>query len=306
MKKILSAEALNQIIKVVACRYESRFQKKITLRKTKELSNKFKKAYSEEGLVYNLSKSGKLNYFFNYKIQFRGDFEEDFLIVDNVFCIENKSHRAKFFSELKKVGLQAKEASKVKRMLIEVDEKDSTLNEHFSKLGKLTSIELIGQVSQSLVIINKIISAEKVKFSRLKKEDVNKLISLDFKSHASDKSSRMNEIFSKPGARKQAQKFYGGMLKNKSMFVAKVGKKLAGNIGFFVDKKNQIGLVACVFVANEFKGMGLSKHLYLKLLNEFKNLGLKYYIGGTTTKGVLALGEKIGRRPISYVYVTKI
>ena len=106
----------------------------------------------------------------------------------------------------------------------------------------------------------------------------------------------MREIFMKPDGKKGMRRFYAHMFKNKTCIVAKESKKIAGSICFFIDKKNQYGLVASIFVARDFQGMGVSKILYLKLLEEFFKRKLQYYIGSSTTQRVLFLSEKMRRK----------
>ncbi|MBY0415956.1 MAG: GNAT family N-acetyltransferase [Bdellovibrionales bacterium] len=278
----------------------------MSLRKKKSWIKDLEAAYLEERLVVK-SNQKKLQYFIQFKKAFFGEFKEHFFHVTECFCQDDKKSRSAFYKEIKRLSLVMKKTEKIKRMAITVDVDDVVSREFFSKLGILTYTELVGDTKKSLKLLEKSISVNKsIKISKLKKEEINPLSKLDQASHIADKTSRMRGIFMKPDALKEMRNFYKMLLKNNACFVAKVDKKLAGNIGFFVDKKNKFGLIACIFVANDFKGRGVSKILYKTVLEEFKKRKLSHFIGASTTTGVLKLATQIGRKPSRHVYLVKI
>lgn len=301
---VLSDSQLDKIIHVHIVRFEKTFQKKMSLKLLKELRKYLLEKQKEEALRFKFSEN-KLMYFFYFKKQFMGEFQENFFQVTHCFCVAEKKARQAFYREIKKSALKMKKAEGVKRMSIVLDRDDSISKSYYGQLGNLTFIELVGKTTKSLSLL-KGVSSKTVKISKMQSRDVNKLINLDLASHLADKTSRMRTIFMKPDAKKQMRMFYKGLLKRKSCFVAREKKKLAGNIGYFVDEKNNHGLIACIFVANEFKGKGISKLLYKTVLNEFKKKKLNFYIGGTTTVGVLEVAKKIGRVESKSIYLVKI
>ncbi|MBC7712730.1 MAG: GNAT family N-acetyltransferase [Rhizobacter sp.] len=250
---------------------------------------------------------GKLDFFFQFKLSFMGEFEEEFFHVTSCYCDNNPKARSKFYKAVKLAALDFQKLYKTKRMAIDISFDDAISKKHFSKDGLLTYIELVGNTKFGLKALDKICAEKSAfKFSRMQKKDMNKLMELDLESHILDKTSRMRKIFMKKNARKNMAQFYGALLKNNASFVAKENGKLAGDIAYFVDPKNKWGLVAAIFVAKDFQGRGLSFELYKQVLTEFKKKKLELYIGATTTVGVLASAAKIGRIELKRVYLVKI
>lgn len=288
-------------------RYESDFKKKMPVKNQKELIENINRRYLAKNFIVSFSKSGVLNYFIEIRMSFFGEFEEHFFHVTNCYCIEAKAVRRQFYKQIDKAALLMKKEEKVKRMALTFSSEDETSIKHFSKKGELTYIQLVGNTKKGLKALRLVSPAKSgFTFKQLEKRDMKKLIKLDRESHIQDKTSRMRKIFMKPDAEKGMKKFYNALLKNKSCIVAKYGNKFAGNVGYFFDKKNKMGLVASIFVAHEFKGQGLSKLLYKKLLSEFDKKKFDFYLGATTTSGVLATAKQIGRVEQMRVYLLKI
>lgn len=305
----MNKKTTNQMARVLFKRHKSSYQKSMTEAQKKSVIKALNIDIEEKTLCFELNPDGDIGYFFRFKKAFMGEFHEHFFYVSDLYCEE--SMRKKLYARLKKESLKMKKETlktdKVKRMAIEVSFEDEISKKHFSKKGMLTYIELLGNTKEGLSILKKEKRKDHdIRISLLQKKDINKLIALDLESHLKDKTSRMHKIFKRPDAKKGMRKFYLGLLKNKSFLVAKVNNQLAGDIGFFFDKKRKLGLIAAIFVAHKFQGQGVSKALYQRVLEEFNQRKLPYYLGATTTDRVLSTAKTIGRKGTKWAYITKI
>jgi predicted GNAT family acetyltransferase len=307
VKKELSKKQLSLIMNVFLKRHQSDFKKKMSVKNQKELIENINRRYAAENFIVSFSKSGVLNYFIEIRMSFFGEFKEHFFHVTNCYCVDAKAVRRQFYKQIDKAAFLMKKEEKVKRMALTFSSEDEVSIKHFSKVGELTYVQLIGNTKKGLKALRLVSPAKSgFTFKQLEKRDMKKLIKLDRESHIQDKTSRMRKIFMKPDAEKGMLKFYNALLKNKSCIVAKHGNKFAGNIGYFFDKKNKIGLIASIFVASEFKGQGLSKLLYKKLLSEFTRKKYEFYLGASTTSAVLSTAKQLGRSAQVKVYLLKI
>lgn len=303
----LSKKELSSILDILTARHKSVFKKNMSLVNKKELTKKLINAHTEKRLITSFSKAGKLNYFIEFKKTLMGEFKEHFFYVDSCYCVNSAVLRRQFYKKVAETSLEMKKTEKVKRMLIQVNVDDLASKKYFSKNGELTYLELVGKTKTGLKALDSVTTAgTKLRVEKLQKKDIKKLAKLDRESHLVDKTSRMRKIFMKPGAEEKLVKFYNALLKYKGCLVVKEGNTPAGTVGYFIDKKNKYGLIASIFVANEFKGQGISKLLYKNLLKEFSKKKLEYYIGATTTRHVLGSAKKMGRSESSSAYILKI
>jgi predicted GNAT family acetyltransferase len=266
------------------------------------------KSFIEKRLVYKQLPNGKIAYFIQFNNRIMYELNEEVFTISHCYCLNSSKYRRKFYALIKAHALQAKKGMGIKTMAIILFDGDYLSKKYYSKKGKLTYIELVGETSYGLSILakEKTKKAQQIKVEKIKARDISKLVLLERNSHLQDMSSRMRDVFSRPGSLKGITIFYKNLLKRNSCFVIKKENKIAGSIGYFVDKKNKRGLIASIFVANEFKGLGLSKLLYKKLLQEFSKKKLSHYIGASTTTRVLALSQQIGRVESKSVYLVKI
>lgn len=303
MIKPVFKKDFEKIARIIANQHERVFAKKMLLKKYNELVAKLSTIFEDGRLIYQKLPNGEIGFFFTFESAVMQEFNERFFRVQYCYCVNDSTVRAIFYRLLKKTSLSYKKKEKIKRMVIQVFAEDTVLKRYFLKKGKLTYIELIGNTQFGLGILKK----EKRNLSHLKikkavPQDFMKLVSLDMASHLADKSSRMHEIFSKPQGQKAMRGFYTHVLKNKSCFVVKDLKnknKIAGSISYFINKKDNLGLIASIFVANQYKGKGISYLLYQRLLEEFARNKLRHYLGASTTERVLSLSSKIGRKELS-------
>lgn len=277
----------------------------MSLAQKKELIFSLEESYVRERLVVACMPNGKLAYYFQFRPSYMGEFEESFFHILSSYCVEDAKIRRQFYKAIDDSIAVLKTYVKFKRVCNEIPAADELSREFYSKLGFLTYVELIGNTSQGLLNLNNIDLKSKIKISKIKKSEVKILVKLDQEAHIRDKSSRMNKIFSKPSARKHMVQFYNGVMKRGLCLVARDGKKPVGDIGLFFDKNNNLGLIAAIFVAHNYKNRGISKLLYKMALLEFKKRKLKHYLGATTTIGVMNVAQKIGRVPSKYAYIFK-
>lgn len=306
MKEVSLKKKIQDILKVIYQRHKALYKIPMTAAQKKELIFSLEESFARERLIIKYQSTGELAYYFQFKPSFMGEFEEVFFHIQSSYCANDKKNRNEFYKAIDQAFYELKSFTKFKRMMIEVAIDDEESKSYFSKKGFLTYVELLGNTTLGLEKL-KDVDFKKAKFrlTRLKKNEIKKLIVLDQEAHILDKSSRMNKIFSKPNARKTMEQFYNGLYDHGLCFVAKDGKRLVGDIGIFFDKKNGLGLIAGIFVAHKYKNRGISKLLYKAALMEFKKRKFKKYLGATTTTGVLKVAQKIGRVGTKCVYIVK-
>lgn len=273
----------------------------------RELSEKIRKHFNENQLRYATDREGRLHYFMIAHCSIMPEFNEQFFHVPLYWCKDSAPVRKKFRALIGKLARAARKERGITRMVINVTADDETGRTYFQKKGKLTYVELVGRTEKSLEILGR--TKTKVKglsFSRLRSGDISSVVKLDIESHLNDPSSRMRDIFSKPLGKKLMKNFYRNMVKSGNCLLLKKDGKIAGGVAWFIDRKNHYGLVASIFVAEKFKGQGLSKVIYGKLLNEFKKRKCTYYIGSSTTHRVLELAGKLKRRPAAYAFILDV
>lgn len=115
----------------------------------------------------------------------------------------------------------------------------------------------------------------------------------------------MHQIYKKMKDTNGIKRFYQYVIKNKSFIILKHNQQILGGVAYFIDKKMKEGAIGSIFVANEFKGNGISKILYDKMLKEFKLNNLNIYYGYSTTQRVLSFSNKIGRVELASAYIVK-
>jgi predicted GNAT family acetyltransferase len=305
MKTKIPLKDLNKIRKIIESRHSKVFEKKMTAKQKNELNKRLVTAFKEDRLVYDIAQNKSLRYFFIHQCAIMHEFQEEFLVFTNCYCANETSSRKKFFGKIKEISSEFKKKKKIKRIVVEIGAEDLHLKKTLSKKGILTYVELVGNTKKGLMAL-KDVTSNNISVKRVDKKDLSKLAALDLESHLSDKTSRMHDIFKRPDGKKIMKGFYNHIYKKRSCFVAKEDKKIAGSVCYFIDTKNKYGLIASIFVSNEYKGQGISKVLYKKLLDEFLKKNLNYYIGSSTTKRVLQLTEKMKRKESSSSYIVKI
>ena len=295
------------MLKVIKKRYQIAFKQSMPAKALENTKFQLEECFARERLLIEYLPDGTLAYFASYSIKYMGEFLEAFFHVGHCYCVPDKIIRRKFFKAIQNAAIELQSFHDIKRIAIEISFEDKISQKYYAKKGFLTYIELVGHTENSLKKLADIdLKKTKFKISLLQKKDIPKLIELDLQSHISDKSSRMREIFMRPDARESMKMFYNGLLNHGTCFVAKSGKKIAGDVGLFNDPVNNYGLIAAIFVADDFKNQGLSKLLYKRVLLKFKKKKCVHYLGATTTTGVLKMARKMERFENKYSYILKI
>jgi L-amino acid N-acyltransferase YncA len=166
-------------------------------------------------------------------------------------------------------------------------------------------VKLVGDVSNSYGKIqmlsipteNKDFSIEEFKFN----QDIEKVMTLELRAHRAEPSSVVHNL------PKRHWTFFRDFLKqlskSKTAFVLKSKGKIIGFVGYNIREEIPSGaFVASVSIDPKFKGQGLSKLMYLKILSEMKSRKIKQFYGYSKTEQVLSFSKKIGRRPCYYSF----
>lgn len=162
---------------------------------------------------------------------------------------------------------------------------------------QITGILLIANVADGLLKLSKYDNPD-FRISLIKEEYIEEILSLEVLAHRRSLTSRVRN-YSKPKARD----FFKFLASNKLAYVAKnIDNKIVGVIGIN-DDSVECGYVMCIAVHPDFQGLGISKLLYKKMLNEFKFKKIKYYFGTTTTAEVLKFAKILKRKPIGITFV---
>lgn len=301
---MLQKNILTQILKIQKQRHRTFFGRTMPPEQIRELSEKIRNHYNENQLNYAVNDEGKLQYFVISHCSIMPEFNEQFFHVSLFWCEDNALVKRKVRLLIKKLSKAAVKERDVKRMIVSVAANELADIAFYEKKGKLTYIELVGKTEKSLEILQRNhVHTRGFVFSRLTYADLPALVKLDVDSHLNDPSSRMRDIFSTLLGKKLMKNFYRNMVKSGNCLVLKKEGRIAGSAAWFIDRKNKYGLVASIFVAEKFKGMGLSRLIYKKLLQEFKKKKCSYYIGSSTTRRVLDLAVKLKRKPAAFAFI---
>lgn len=296
---------LEKILLILIKRHENHFASKATRSIRIQLEIMLVTSYFENRLVYKKNEAGQIQYFFIFIEQYRGDLNDTFIVFTHIFCTKNIQIISECINEIKKVIKQSNK--KIRKALVTIDVDQVDLTKYFQKKGILSAVELVGSVGFGL---KKLSQKKKNPFLRIKKlvaKDIKYCIRRDIDSHVNEPSSRMRERFSAPDAPKMMRTFYKGLVSNEQglkVIIKESNKEvIVGMIGYFVDKKRSTGMIAAIYVDRSYQKMGISSFLYLSILKKFKLLGLKHYVGSSTTIGVLKLAKSIGRKEVSRLWI---
>lgn len=296
---------LESIYFILKKRHKKHFGSDLTVANQIDLEILIATAYFENRLIYIKNEAGQIQYFLIFSEQFRGDLNDTFIVFSHVYCT-NKIHTTyTCINEIKKVLKQSK--NKITQALITIDRDQTELMKHFQKKGILSAVDLVGNV---LFGLNKLSQKKKnpsLQLKNLEKKDIKFCIIRDIDSHVNEPSSRMRERFSAPDAPLMMKTFYKGLISSKQGLKAVIKESnkevIVGMIGYFVDKKRSMGMIAAIYVDRSYQKMGISSYLYLSVLKKFKHMGLKHYMGCSTTIGVLKLAKSIGRKEVSRLWI---
>ncbi len=126
-------------------------------------------------------------------------------------------------------------------------------------------------------------------------------MSLEFRAHRSEPSSVVHKL-----PRKQWS-FFKDYLKQLSIketaYVLKKGAMIISFIGYEIKSDMPSGaFIASISVDPKFRGQGLSKLMYKKMLKDLESKKIKLYYGYSKTNQVLKFSKKLGRKPCFYSF----
>lgn len=162
---------------------------------------------------------------------------------------------------------------------------------------QITGILLIANVTDGLLKLARYDNPD-FQISLIKEEYIEEILSLEVLAHQKSLTSRVRNY-----SKSKSRLFFKHLAANKAAYVAKnIDNKIVGVIGIS-DDGVECGHVMSIAVHPDFQGLGISKLLYKKMLIEFKNKKIKYYLGTTTTAEVLKYAKTLKRKPIGISFV---
>lgn len=304
----MKVESRTKIFSIISDHYQKSFHRKMSGVEKRESLQMLALAAEEKRLVFEELPGGDIGFFVLVQVEKMPENQEQVMLVSHCFCLNQPPLRRKFYACIKSKAAKYKKEHKIKSYAIEIYSDDLASKKYFSKKGKLTYKELVGKTRDGLNYLNKTKKETDplLKITKIKKSDIKKIALLEYQSHLKDVSSRMVDFFRGPNGLTMIEGLYTHLHQKQTCFVLRKKNKIAGAVGYFIDEKKKRGLIASIFISNEFKGQGLSKVLYRLLLEEFQALHLSYYIGSSTTNRVLILSEKMGRVESKSCFLVKV
>jgi L-amino acid N-acyltransferase YncA len=166
-------------------------------------------------------------------------------------------------------------------------------------------IKLKGSVHKSLVSLRKLdipTLAEEFSYELMNyKNNIKAVMNLEYQAHRSEESSVVYKMPKKHWA------FFEDYLKDiarkKLAYVLKYNNKIIGFISYDINSDLPHGaFVVSISLAPKFKGRGIAKFLYLRMLEDLKRRKIKTFYGYSKTKQVLRFSKKIERVPSYYSF----
>lgn len=123
--------------------------------------------------------------------------------------------------------------------------------------------------------------------------DIDDVLRLEQRAHLREPTSRVR--LGAPGALAKVRDYYQRVSKAPHrVHLLRAGDRVAGLTAVFDHERHaSIGSIA---VDPDWQGRGLARVLYHRALTGMARLGLRHYVGGTTTTRVLALSSELGRK----------
>jgi Acetyltransferase (GNAT) family len=298
-----ASSVISKILKIHRARFLKTYQKNMNSAELKALRFLLFTSLEDKQLNYEVV-NGELTYYFRYYKRHMGELQETFFHVSDCYCVEDKGVRKKFYAEIKKAFFQMKKKEKIKKMMIDIDEGDLLSKRYFFRLGKLTYVLLVGKTQESLKALGTL-ESHGIKISTLKKSDIKKVVKMELDAHIKDKTSRMHEVAKTKASKESWTNFFNFLANNETCFIAKNGSEYIGVIGYFVDSEHKRGMISCVSVASHKQGLGLSKLLYKRVLQEFAKNDCEHFLGSSTTTKVLKSASHLKRKESARAYIVK-
>lgn len=256
-------------------------------------------------LIYEITNKGNILYFLLSDVVFFGEHNKHFLTFPLIYCSNSQNARKKFYKALHTRCKEIAKVEKANEAAIWCHFNDRVSNNHFRKSSKLAVLELAGDVKEAL----KVLKANNMHLIRkLKKTDIKQAAELEYRAHLFDKTSRMHTIAKKNKAK--ALKMFSGscknLIKHAHAFVSVDGNRITGLGAVFPNKKRNSANIATIAIHPAYQRQGISKSLYIQMLSSLKADGIRKFTGHSTTKAILKMAKKMGRKELSRVYTFQI
>lgn len=133
-------------------------------------------------------------------------------------------------------------------------------------------------------------------------KDIDQIMLMEARAHRNEPSSVIHNLPRKELA------FFRTILKElcktKTAFVFCYRERPIGLIAHSISKKLKgNSMISTISLDPKFKGQGLSKYLYSKLIHDLEKRNIKTYYGYSSTNQVLDLATSIKRYPILYSFI---
>ena len=284
--------------------YSNTFQKKMPVKKQKEIKEFFLKHLKDEEKYLGLinENSEKKSFILAGKGEDNGE--------DTVWCqmvIKNSYINNQHISkEIEKVNKYFAEKFIYRKIILIAYPLQQNLIGQYKQLGyEFTGNTYIGNVKDSLKYYkSKIFSPHKgIKIRNSLKNDIPKILKLEKLSHGADKTSRNRDVTSKQ--KKAYQKMLENSVRENAAFLIEKNKVIIGYlwVALFSKDKTIIGDIA---VHPSYWGKGLANILYNQAFQFMVKKGIKSYMGTSSTKAVMNLADKLNRKVVIseyYIYV---
>jgi len=284
--------------------YSNTFQKKMPVKKQKEIKEFFLKHLKDEEKYLGLinENSEKKSFILAGKGEDNGE--------DTVWCemvIKNSSiNNQRIGKEIEKVNKYFAEKFKYRKIILIAYPLQQNLIRQYSQLGyAFDGNTYIGNVTDSLKYYkSKILILPKgVKMRTSVDTDVHNILKLEKLSHGADKTSRNRDVTSKQ--KKSYQKMLENSIRENAAFLIEKNKVIIGYlwVALFSKDKTYIGDIA---VHPNYWRKGFANILYNQAFQFMVKKGIKSYMGTSSTKAVMNLADKLNRKVVMssyYVYV---
>lgn len=162
-------------------------------------------------------------------------------------------------------------------------------------------VKLKGKVLDSLRVLKKITPKKLPEGFKIRvmnhEKDIDDVLKVELRSHRADPTSVVHKLPKKHWS--FFNTFLKDLSKKRTSFVLTYNDKVAGIVAF--NKAPHLAgdaMIATISLDNKYKGMGLSKHLYLHAINDMHKRKIKYYYGYSKTRAVLGFAKKLKRKLI--------
>ena len=284
--------------------YSNTFQKKMPVKKQKEIKDLFLKDLKDEEKYLGLinENSEKKSFILAGKGEDNGE--------DTVWCemvIKNSYINNQHISkEIEKVNKYFAEKFIYRKIILIAYPLQQNLIGQYKQLGyEFTGNTYIGNVKDSLKYYkSKIFSPHKgIKIRNSLKNDIPKILKLEKLSHGADKTSRNRDVTSKQ--KKAYQKMLENSVRENAAFLIEKNKVLIGYLWVALFSKDKT-FIRDIAVHPSYWGKGFANILYNQAFQFMVKKGIKSYMGTSSTKAVMNLAEKLNRKIIYSSYYVNV